>query len=94
MKIRELKANMKNVEIEGEIVEMGDVREFERMGRPGRVGQATIKDETGKLSLTLWNEQCDDLKTGDKIRVSGAKTSEWQGVLQLSTTFNGKIEKI
>ena len=94
MKINELKNNMKNVEIEAEVKEMGPVKEFERMGKPGKVGQATIKDETGEVSLTLWNDQCDEVKVGDKIKISGAKTSEWQGKLQLSTTFNGEINKL
>ncbi len=94
MKINELKANMKNVEVEAEVLEVGPSKEFSRMGKPGKVGQATIKDETGEISLTLWNEQCDEVKVGDKIRVSGAKTTEWQGKLQLSTTFNGEISKI
>ena len=94
MKIADLKNNMKNIELEAEVIEIGPVREFERMGKPGKVGQATIKDKTGSISLTLWNEQCDEVSKGDKIKITGAKTTEWQGKLQLSTTFNGEINKI
>ena len=37
MNISDLKPRMGNVEIEAEVTDVGEVREFEKYGRPGRV---------------------------------------------------------
>ena len=94
MKLSELKPNMKNILLENlEITEISPVREYSRMSGPGKVAQATVKDDSGTAQLTLWNEQCDEFKTGDVINIGPAKTKEWNGQLQISTDFKGKIEK-
>jgi replication factor A1 len=94
MKISELKPNMKNLTIEAKVEEVSQAKEYSRMGSPGKVGQAIISDETGSITLTLWNEQTEMLAEGDKIVITGAKTSAWQGKTQLSTSFAGEIKKI
>lgn len=92
MKIKDLKANQKNAEILAEVVDLGIVREFLKFGKPGRVCSAIIKDDSGKCSLTLWNEQIDLVSIGDKIKISNGFVSEWKGNLQISTGRNGTLE--
>jgi len=67
-------------------------REFEKFGKQGKVCNATAKDETGNIVLTLWNEDIDKVKTGDTIKIDNGWVSEWQGELQLSTGKFGKLE--
>ena len=94
MKISELEANQGKVEIEAEISEMGEVREFEKFGKQGRVCNATVKDDSGEIKLTLWNEQIDAVKEGDKIKVSNGYVKEWQDEKQLSVGKYGTMEVV
>jgi replication factor A1 len=94
MAIKDLKANTGKNNITAVVTEKGDIREFEKFGRKGRVCNAVIKDETGSVKLTLWNEDADKIEKGDKIRIDNGWVREWQGELQLSTGKFGKIEVI
>ena len=94
MKVKDLKAKQGNVDIELDILDIGPAREFQKFGKPGRVSTAIAKDETGDVKLTLWNDEIDKLKGGDRIRITNGYVSEWQGELQVSTGRMGKIEVI
>lgn len=94
MNIAELQVKQGNVNLEAEIVEKSPVREFNRFGKVGKVCTATIKDETGTIDLTLWNENVDAFAEGDKVRLTDGFVNEWQGRKQLTTGKNGKLEKI
>ncbi|MBU90547.1 hypothetical protein CMO94_03305 [Candidatus Woesearchaeota archaeon] len=94
MAIKDLKIREGNVEIEVDIVDVGEVREFEKFGRTGRVATAVAKDETGDIKLTLWNEDIDKVKPGDKVKISNGYVSEWQGEPQLTTGKMGKLEVV
>ena len=94
MKISELEPNQKNVDVEAEIVDIGEIREFEKFGRAGRVATATLKDDSDQIQLTLWNEQIDMFTVGDKAKITGGYVKEWQGEKQLMSGKFGKIEKV
>ena len=94
MPIKDLQPRQGNVEIEAEVTSKGDIREFNKFGKAGRVCNAKIKDSTGEMSLTLWNEQIDQVHLGDKIKITNGYVSEWQGEMQLSTGKFGKMEVI
>lgn len=44
--------------------------------------------------MTLWNEQIDLVKVGDKIEVKDGYVNEWQGDLQVTTGRNGTLNKL
>lgn len=92
MEIKELKKGTKNAEVTGEITEVGPIREFNRFGTPGKVANATLKDDSGEIQLTLWNEQIDLMKEGTKLKVTNGFVKEWNGSLQLSSGKFGNIE--
>lgn len=92
MKISELEFNQRKVEVEAVVQEIGDVKEFSKFGNPGRVAAATIKDDSGEVQLTLWNEQIDLVKKGDKIRITNGYIKEWQGEKQLNIGRYGELE--
>lgn len=94
MAIKDLQARQGQVDLIAEVTEKGDVREFEKFGKKGRVCNAKIKDATGEISLTLWNEQIEQVKAGGKIHVINGWVSEWQGEKQLSTGKFGQLEII
>ncbi len=94
MNISELQGKQGGVNLVGEIVEISEPREFQKFGKPGRVANAKLKDDTGDVTLTLWNEQVDEFKQGDKVEIKDGYVNEWQGNLQITSGRNGTITKV
>ena len=92
MKISELESRTGKIDIEAEVTDIGEVREFEKFGRTGRVCNATIKDDSGEIQLTLWNDDIDKVKVGSKIKITNGYCSEFQGEKQLTAGRFGKME--
>ena len=94
MKINELQIRQGNVELVAKIKEKGEVREFEKFGKVGKVCNAVLADDTGEVKLTLWNEQADQVNQGDTVKVSNGWVGEYQGEKQLSTGKFGKLDVV
>lgn len=91
MKINELKPGTGSVNIEAEVVSIDSEREINKYGRKLRVGNATIKDDSGSVTLVLWNDQIDLVKAGDRIKIENGYVNEWQGAAQLTLGKFGKL---
>ena len=95
MKISELKMGAFEGTIEGEIVDIEEPRDvLNKYGMRMKVASAVLKDDSGEIKLTLWNEDSSKFKVGDKVKISNGWVSEFKGTKQLSAGRNGKIEKI
>lgn len=94
MAIKDLQARQGNVNLTLEIIEKAAPREFEKFGKKGRVCNAKAKDDTGSITLTLWNDDVDAVGVGDKIEIENGWVSEWQGELQLGTGKFGKLKVV
>ena len=94
MAIKDLLVKQGKVELVAEVTKKGDVREFEKFGKKGRVCNATIHDDTGDVTLTLWNDQIDQVDVGATVKISNGFVSEWQGEKQLSTGRFGTLEVV
>ena len=94
MNIKELKPKQGNVDITIDVVDVGDIREFQKFGKAGKVATAIAKDETGDIKLTLWNDDIEKVKAGDKVHLINGYVSEWQGEMQLTTGRMGKLEVV
>lgn len=92
MQVKDLKPKQGSVDIILDIVDVGPAREFSKFGKNGRVATAVAKDESGDVKLTLWNEDIDKVKSGDKIHITNGYVNEWQGEIQLTTGRMGKLE--
>jgi len=92
MKISELKSGQGQVELEAEVIEKGEQREFQKFGKSIRVSTITIKDESGDLKMSLWNDDIDRINVGDNLKISNGYVKEFQGEPQLTTGKFGKIE--
>ena len=94
MQIKDLKPKQGNVDVIIDVVDIGDSREFQKFGKPGKVATAIAKDETGDIKLTLWNEDIEKVKAGDKVHLVNGYVNEWQGEMQLTTGRMGKLEVV
>ena len=94
MQVKDLKPKQGNVDIVIDVIDVESPREFQKFGKPGKVTTAVAKDETGDIKLTLWNEDIDKVKAGDKIHLTNGYVNEWQGEMQLTTGRMGKLEVV
>ncbi len=94
MKISELKPKQGSIELTADVVEVGEARTFNKFGKEGKVADAVIKDDSGQVRLSLWNEQADRVKAGDTVTIKNGYVNEWQGELQLTTGRLGTIDVV
>ena len=96
MDICDIKEGDNEINVEGEITEKSYAREVRsKFGyRPLMVADATLKDDTGSITLTLWNEQVSQVMVGDKVKIENGYAKSFRNVLQLSTGKYGKLTVI
>ncbi|UCH89776.1 MAG: hypothetical protein JSV49_03780 [Thermoplasmata archaeon] len=94
MKISDLRPLIKVEEIEVEVIEKAEPRTVTtRFGNQElRVCDAKVKDETGEVQLTLWNDEIELVPLNSRIRITNGYVKEWNGALQLSAGKYGKID--
>lgn len=97
MKLNELRPGMENLELVVEIVSIGEPREVETYsGLKHMLVEGEIKDETGNMGLTTWNEtieELDKVKPGDEARLINCFITSFKGVLSVNVGRESKIEK-
>jgi len=76
-------------------VDPGEIREFMRKdGGKGQVRTVLLGDETGKIRLTLWNEQAAMLlEKGETIEVMNGSCRERYGSLEIQTGNYSTVRK-
>ena len=98
IKIKEISLDKKNVEFVGKVTGSFPPREFNRNdGTVGRVTNITVADETGEITVVLWDELADavktgDVKDGDVLKIRGY-VKEGQRGLEVSIGRGGGIQK-
>ena len=93
MKINELRDGMRKVDIEAAVIEKSDAREVRSRwtNETYKVADATIEDETGTITLTLWNEQVEQVNVGDRVRIENGYIKSFRDVLQLNSGKYGSL---
>ena len=95
LKINELRLGMSKINLTAKVVDVSEPRDVRtKLGYRTRVATATIEDDTGKIPLTLWGRQIDEIGEGDTIEISDGFISEFRGELQLNVPRKGKITRI
>jgi replication factor A1 len=91
MQVKDLKPNSAIDSLEVEVVSVDGPREFTSFRGSGKVANAKVKDATGEVRLTLWNEEINLISQGAKIRIENGWTKEYKGELQIGAGKFGKI---
>ncbi|MFA5106281.1 MAG: OB-fold nucleic acid binding domain-containing protein [Candidatus Micrarchaeia archaeon] len=91
MNINELKPNQ-NATVSGEITAVEPAREVvTKFGKKMRVANATLKDATGEVVLSLWNDDIEKIQQGQQVTVDNGWVTEFKGNIQISTGKFGKL---
>ncbi len=78
--------------IEATITAVSPVRDVVTARGPSQVADATLQDETGTITLTLWGDDTKKYAIGQKIRITDGWVKDFRGKLQVSTGRSGRIE--
>ncbi len=92
MKISELQPGTGKVDIEAEVVDVEEPRSINKMGRDLRVANATLRDDSGTITLVLWNDNIDKIQPGSRVKIENGYVNEWQNKAQLTLGKFGKME--
>lgn len=93
MKIRDLRNGMKRVSVEAKVLEKSETREVLSRFKDTthKVATAIITDETGKIKLTLWNDQINQVKINDTVKVENGYVTSFRGEIQLNVGKYGTL---
>jgi replication factor A1 len=94
MKISDLKAGMRRVDLKVKIIEVGEPREVDTKFGHNRVATATVEDETGKTKLSLWGEDIEKVSPDDVVEIKNGYITEFRGELQLNVGQYGKMNVV
>lgn len=97
-RIADLTAQSSFVDLTVLVVAKGESREVKRAtGETLKVSSILVGDETGMLTLSLWDDKADlvnDLREGDTLHLRGVSVRDRLGELRLSLGRSGEIEKL
>lgn len=98
VQIKDLTADVRNVEIKARVFKIFGAREFERNGVKNKVVNILLADGTGTVRMSLWDKQTgllENFKPGDAIEIIGAYTKDDErGYIEMRISKTGAIKKM
>ena len=91
MKIADLRAGLRRVDISGTIIEISPTRDVVTRYGEARVATAILSDDSGEINLTLWNEQIDQVSDRDSVQVENGYVTEFRSEPQLNVGRYGTL---
>jgi replication factor A1 len=85
---------MRRVDVAGKIVNIEGPRDVQTKFGPGQVATATLEDDSGRVKVTLWNENISKVSTNDSIQIENGYVDSFRGELQLNVGRYGKLTKV
>ncbi|MFC1803341.1 hypothetical protein ACFL0D_05175 [Thermoproteota archaeon] len=97
MNLNNLRPGMEKIDLDIEIISIGIPREVETYsGLKHTLVEGEVKDESGSMGLTVWNETITELekvKPGDKAKLVNCFITSFKGVLSVNIGRESTIEK-
>ncbi len=95
MKISELRIGTTGIDLQAKVTDVSEPREVRtKFGYSTRVASATIEDDSGTISMTLWGNQIDQINVGDTVEIKDGYIREFRGELQLNIPRKGEIKVV
>ncbi|GEM_PF-162796 len=93
--IKDLCFRTRRFNLEATIVEKSTPRTvLSRSGKELLLSTATIKDESGTTTLSLWNDHIDTFSVGDIIRIENALVKRFHGELRIAIDKHARLRTI
>ena len=95
MNISEAKNMRSGVNIEALVENKSEVRTVNlKSGGDAKVCDATIKDDSGEMKLTLWGSDIEAVSIGDVVRITNGYTNTFKDQVSLTKGKFGQMEII
>jgi len=95
MNIGELRAGIRNVNVTGRVESISEPRTVNlRTGGTAQVADAFLSDDTGRIKLSLWDDQIEMVSEGDEISIENGYTQAFRGENSLNIGRYGKLVKL
>lgn len=95
MRIADLRDGMRRVDVEGEITEIGESRTVNlRTGGEATVADCILRDDSGEIQTSLWDDQISQVSNGSKVRITNGYAASFRGELRLIIGKYGKLEAL
>ena len=95
LNIRDLKPGMSSVNIK---VTASNISESKQItagkGVEREILEVEVKDETGTMTLVLWDEKVIPLKVGDNLRIENGFVTSFKGDWRINVGKYGEIAKL
>jgi replication factor A1 len=89
MKVSDLRDRMPVDELKLTVMSLGETRDTSY----GKVQSATAQDDTGTVTLSLWNDQVGKFAANDAVVLKNGWCKDFRGQLQVSAGKFGTIAK-
>ncbi len=94
--ISQLKPGMERIRIAGRIVRIYPPRTFEKDGKVRKYCRIVLADNTGEITVTLWNRDVKyveegQIRIGDAVEILNARVKEYNGKTVASLSFDSRI---
>ncbi len=95
MNIRDLKPGMSNVNIKVKVVSTAEVqRVTSGRGIEYEILELKVEDETGSITLVLWDDKITPLKAGDFLKIENGFVTSFKGDWRINVGKYGEITKV
>lgn len=93
MKASDVKPEMRRVDLDLKIVEIEEPRPYvSRTGREGKVTTAIGEDDSGRIKISLWDNDIDRVKVGNTVRIRNGYARLFRDEVHVSAGMYGKLE--
>ena len=83
------------INVQGKIVKTAEIRNVNTKFGETKVCDAYLADDSGSIQLTLWGEDAENVKDGDKVSIENGYTTTFRNEVQLNVPKkNGKLEVV
>lgn len=92
MKAKDVKSGMRNLSLNLKVVEKEEPHTFETDKGEGRVATAICEDDSGKIKVSLWNEDIEKVEVGDWIKIENGYSRLFKDEVHVSAGKYGELK--
>lgn len=95
MNIRDLKPGMSHVNIKVKVVSTAEVQQVTTgKGVEHKIQELKVEDETGSITLVLWDDKIAPLKAGELLQIENGFVTSFKGDWRINVGKYGEITKV
>jgi replication factor A1 len=95
LNIRDLKPGMKNVNIRIRVLSISKSKQVTTgTGIEHEILEAKVEDETGSITLVLWDEKISSIKVEEVLQIENGFVTSFKGEWRINVGKYGKIAKV